>query len=367
MKGKLIKLYRFILLYGVERTIVKTASRLGNSKMRFLILRNFSFTKKKSISLIGCGQFGFSTISYFLLKGQGKRFLDCYDIQNNRSELTAKFYGYNSEKKVDSLLSNPNCKLIYIASNHFSHTTFALKALQNNKDIYIEKPIAVNKEQYIDLKIAIENSKQNVFVGYNRPFSKAIRKVSSLIENNNQPISLSCFVSGHIIQEDHWYRNPQEGTRICGNVGHWIDLMVHIMKKRGIIPTEYEVSILAGNPKEEDDNISISIRTNFNDITNILITSRTEPVEGINETINLQCGDVIAKIDDFKRMTIWKGDLKIQKKYMRKDVGHKLAISQPFLSKENLRSWVEIDTSTFLMLEITEMVKNGIQNKKIVK
>jgi predicted dehydrogenase len=334
--------------------------------MRYLILRNYSFSRNKSISLIGCGQFGISAISYFILKTQGKRFLDCYDIKKDRSDFAANFYGYNACKNVEDLLSNPNCNLIYIASNHFSHTEYAIKALKNNKDIYIEKPISVTKKQYSELKSAIENTKQKVYFGYNRPFSKAIIEICSKIKNNYQPISLGCFISGHVIDEDHWYREPQEGTRVCGNIGHWIDLMVHIMNKRGIIPSKFEISILAANENEFDDNLSISIRTDFQDITNILISSRIEPIEGINETINLQCGDVIAKIDDFSRLTIWKNELKIKRKYYQKDVGHKLAISQPFTGQEYLRNFVEIDASTLLMLEITEMVKNGINNSTIL-
>jgi predicted dehydrogenase len=365
MKNKIIKLYRFIKLYGFERTIIKVASRLNNWKMKYLILKNFGFSEKKSISLIGCGQFGFATISYFILKTQGKRFLDCFDINSDRSNLTAKFYGYNECLNLEKLFSNPKCNLIYIASNHFSHAEYAIKALKSNKDVYIEKPISVSKKQYTELKSTIEISKQKVYFGYNRPFSKAIIKICSEIKNNCQPLSLNCFVSGHIINKNHWYRNPQEGTRICGNVGHWIDLMVHIMHKRGVIPSNFEICILQANYDEIDDNLSISIRTDFNDITNIFITSRIEPLEGINETINLQCGEVIAKIDDFTRMTIWKNEIKIKKKYYPKDVGHKLAILQPFMGQQYQRNFIEIDTSTLLMLEITEMVKNRIKNRTI--
>lgn len=365
MKSKLLKIYRFILLYGFERTVVKTASRSGSKIMKLMLLKNYSFQKERSISLIGCGQFGFATISYLLLRNQGKKFLDCYDIDPKRSELASKFYNYKQQLNCQDLLNNPKCKLVYIASNHHSHTDYAIEALQKGKDVYIEKPLSVNKEQFEKLKAAFSQTQNRFFVGYNRPFSKAIRKTHDFIANNQKPLTLNCFISGHVIGADHWYRIPNEGTRICGNVGHWIDLMVHLMNKRGHIPTEFEVSILAANPKEFDDNINISIRSNFNDITSILITARTEPFEGINETINLQCGSTIAKIDDFKRVTIWNDEQKISKKYWRKDVGHQMAINQPFLDKSKLRDWREVEVSTRIMLEITDMVNNGIKNMKI--
>jgi predicted dehydrogenase len=365
MKIKLLKIYRFILLYGFERTIAKTASRSGNNIFKFLLLKNYSFQKERSISLIGCGQFGFATISYLLLRNQGKRFLDCYDLDEKRMELTAKFYNYNSQKNVNDLLANPKCKLIYIASNHFTHTDYSIRALNEGKDVYIEKPISVTWEQFYQLNKAVEQTKNNVYVGYNRPYSKSIRKIVSMITNNQSPLSLNCFISGHVIEANHWYRIASEGTRICGNVGHWIDLMVHLMNQRGRIPDNFEVSISKANHLEIDDNIVIAIKTDFNDIVSILITARTEPFEGINETINIQCGDLIAKIDDFKRLTIWKNHYKFSKKYWYKDVGHQRAINQPFLTKSEVRSWEEVKISTQLMLEITDMVRNNETIKNI--
>ncbi len=363
MKEKLLKIYRFILMYGFERTVTKTAPRSGSKVMKLLLLKNYSFQKKRTVSLIGCGQFGFATISYLLLRKQGKRFLDCYDVDPERARLTAKFYNYTAKENVEELLSNPACQLVYIASNHHSHTDYAIQALRHKKDIYIEKPISVSWEQFDALKQEIAQSKNRVFVGYNRPYSKAIRRIDSMISGNKKPLSLNCFISGHVIESDHWYRIPEEGTRICGNVGHWIDLMVHLMNKRGEIPTEFEISVTSANPDEVDDNLTIAIRTNFFDITSILITARTEPFEGINETINFQCGDVIAKIDDFQRLTIWNKAYKYDRDYRRKDVGHQRAINQPVLPASEVREWKEIEISTFLMLHITDMVRTKTTHK----
>nr|MCH9697858.1 hypothetical protein [Gammaproteobacteria bacterium] len=74
----------------------------------------------------------------------------------------------------------------------------------------------------------------------------------------------------------------------------------------------------------------------------------------INESINIQYGQVISKIDDFRRMTIWKDDYKKTYHYWPKDVGHKNAVLQPFNSSR--RSWKEVEASTLLMLFIKDMV-----------
>lgn len=354
MNKNLIKVLRYSSIYGFRRTIIKIAGRLRLPIIKF-IFPELLLQRKKNISLVGCGQFGFSTISFFLLKQKGNRFLDCFDVDLKKSQSTAGFYGYNCRTSASDLLENPDCRYVYIASNHFTHTEYAVKAIQLRKEVYIEKPISVNWEQLKLLLNTIRSRKGKVYAGYNRPFSKAIMILREYLPSK-EPFTLNCFIIGHKIEQDHWYRDAQEGTRICGNVGHWLDLAVHLMNSREVIPEIFNISISFSHPEEYDDNISISITTNFNDLINIVLTSRSEPFEGINETIDLQAGGVIAKIDDFRKMTVWYNDKVKKYSFQPKDVGHKNAILQPFKSDKQ-RDFFEVEISSTLMLTITDMVK----------
>ncbi len=170
-------------------------------------------------------------------------------------------------------------------------------------------------------------------------------------------MSLSCFVSGHQISSDHWYRNANEGTRVCGNAGHWIDLFVHVMGWREQQADVFHLSLRSANPAEPDDNFCLSISTDQSDIFSLMLTSRSEPFEGINETINIQHGDVICKIDDFRTAKLWKAEKFFKKRFWPKDVGHRLAILQAFDSSST-RNWDEVVRSSLLMLHVTDMVKN---------
>jgi predicted dehydrogenase len=355
---QLKKVIRFISIYGIKRTFVKVIGRTRLS----ISLPNFK--KRRDISIIGCGQFAFSTIAFFLYFNKKRTFLGTFDIDETKSKTLARFFRFKKTyRDPQSLISDKRCKLIYIASNHSTHTLYAIEALRKNIDIYIEKPLSTTVEQFQALLHAKNDSSSKVFVGYNRPFSKAILLLSKKIENTNSSLSLSCFISGHLIEQDHWYRNPEEGTRVCGNMGHWIDLGVHLLNKKGDLPDYFEINISYANYEESDDNVCVTISTDKNDIISIFLTSRTEPFEGINETINLQCGEIIAKIDDFRKMYIWKGTKKITKRYWPKDVGHRKAILQPF--NKYSRDFSEIEISTILMLRIKEMVLSKTNMLKI--
>jgi len=351
--NNLKKVIRFFFIYGLSRTLFKV---LGRSR---LVLSIPALTKKdRDIGIIGCGQFGFATIGYFIKMKSIHSFKRAFDIDKNNQLSFEKFYKTETTPDYYTILDDREINTVYIASNHFSHTSYAIEAIKMNKTVYIEKPICVNIDQFKSLVNTIREYDANVFAGYNRPFSGAIIDLKkSIREFKNVPFTLNCFISGHIIDKNHWYRKPQEGTRICGNLGHWLDLAVHILSWRRV-PNILYVSISYSNLAEPDDNISVSIITEFNDIISIMLTSRSEPFEGINETINFQYDNTIAKIDDFRQMTIWQKDKLIKKRYWPKDVGHHKAILQPFNTHKYKRDWKEVEYSTLLMLFISDMVIN---------
>jgi predicted dehydrogenase len=345
------KFLRFVGIYGPMRAWYKAAGRLRLGA--FLpTLR----PRAADVGIIGCGQFAFATIGYFI-QTAGHRFGACFDTDSKvQADFARSLRVPMAPESAAGLLRHPGLRTVYIASNHASHAAYAAQALNCGYDTYVEKPVAVSQAQFVALLKARAGSKARLFAGYNRPFSAALRELRALTPiDPRQGITLQCFVAGHKLEPGHWYRQPDEGTRICGNVGHWLDLMVHVLAWRGL-PDRLDISLLWADDEEPDDNVSISIRSNRADLFSVLLTSRNEPFEGINETINFQHGETSCKIDDFRQMVVWQGAEKFQRRYWPKDVGHELAILQPFSSGPG-RDWHEVELSTLLMLHITDMVR----------
>ena len=351
------KLLRFIAIYGPGRSLFKVAGRL-----RFKPISLQSNSKGADIGLIGCGQFGFATIGYFLQRAFGPRIVACHDINPAAANTLARALRVPQVcDSAEALFATPGLRTVYIASNHASHASYASSALRRGLDVYVEKPIAVERGQLIELLRAKRQSSGRIFAGYNRPFSAAIRLLRARTTIDPAAgISLQCFVSGHRIGADHWYRRPEEGTRVCGNIGHWLDLMVHILAWRGL-PDHLEINATWADDSEPDDNVSITMRSNRSDLVSVMLTSRSEPFEGINETINFQHGNTICKIDDFRRVSLWEGSRLLKHRFWPKDVGHQQAILQPFAVGPG-RDWHEVELSTLLMLHITGMVRERVRH-----
>jgi predicted dehydrogenase len=349
---QLKKFLRYVHIYGLKRTVIKS---FGRTRLKFpfsFFLMPTSIFKNKNVAVIGCGQFAFSTIAYFVNSYSNSRIFLAYDINNDPLESFSKFYAVKKCKTIDSIWEN-DINLVYIASNHYTHTTYAIEALKRGVDVYIEKPISVNDSQLETLTNAIEKSKSRIFCGYNRPHSPAIKKLK--LEMDDSPFSLNMFIVGHFLDENHWYRNKNEGTRVCGNLGHWLDLTIHLLNGSGI--TQLDVNIIYSDENTPDDNLQVILKSNRGDLISIMLTSRSEPFEGINENICFHQRDYQVVIDDFRMATFQRLDNKEVIKYRKKDVGHKNAILQPFESE--YRNFDEVITSSRLMLKIKNMVQSN--------
>jgi predicted dehydrogenase len=354
------KAFRFAGIYGWRRTIFKVVGRLRTGNLRWL--GRLWRTGAQDVGLIGCGQFGLASIGYTLLTHRGRCIASCFDTNHQTAHSFANALAVPTVAlTATELINDPTIRVVYIASNHYSHTDYALSAMAAGKAVYVEKPVSVTQQQLASLAAKRRENSIQLFAGYNRPFSGAVRDLRPWCLDLTGPFTLSCFVSGHQLQPDHWYRDPKEGTRVCGNIGHWLDLAVHLLSWNSL-PDSWRIVVAWSDPKVRDDDLAITLTSERGDLISIVLTARTEPFEGINETISVQWGDTIAKIDDFRRMTIWKKDKLRNYRYRQKDVGHVLAIMQPFSDK--VRNFEEVEMSTLLMLEIADMVISGDRDRK---
>jgi predicted dehydrogenase len=362
----IIKVIRFIKIYGLARTLTKVLGRLRPKFKLWLILRFPLYSSNgKKVVIIGCGHHAYSSIAYFLTKSTNCNIISVIDIDQQASNSLA--YAYNSTGGNSQMVGEDDTipDLAFICSNHASHTQYAVEYLNKGCDVFIEKPISINMEQLELLDRTVKDTGSKIFVGYNRPHSPAIRIIKNYSHNTHLPFTLSCFITGHYIPADHWYRDPNEGTRIVSNLGHWLDLSVNFLFTTEDIPSYLDIAISYSNQDTPSDNIVVTMVSPRNDLINITFTSRSEPFEGVNESINFQQSDLIAKIDDFRTTNIWKGTRYRKFRHWPKNNGHKATVLQPFI-QSSFRHWEEVKVSTRLMLHIENMVLSHKSRKRFI-
>lgn len=355
------KVRRFIVIYGVKRTLYKTISRLESIKVASIVrLFKLDVLKKSpTIGLIGAGQYGFSTIGFFL--SARANFIWVLDKSEFRARLFSEFYRSIS---ISNLRNARSVDVCCIASNHSTHASYLFQAIQLNlaKRYFIEKPIVVNWE---DLRRIKDLKDIELYSGFNRPYSEACVEILSRLLNRDSSISIVSTISGHKISTDHWYREPAEGTRICGNLGHWIDFTVELFNSIVGGLDELQITFISADENEFDDNFVLVIKNSQGDISTVSLNSRIEPLNGIHEHIQVQSDKILANIEDFRVLKIQEQNTFSKFKYWPKDVGHKNSLKRLLQTEYDKNRWYREVLSAELTLRVLEMVRENKQNIKL--
>ena len=76
---------------------------------------------------------------------------------------------------------------VVIATQHNLHASQTILALEKNKHVFVEKPLALTLEEIDRVEEAQKASKGMIMVGYNRRFSPHIKKIKSLLDKKSTP------------------------------------------------------------------------------------------------------------------------------------------------------------------------------------
>ncbi|MEE9375492.1 MAG: bi-domain-containing oxidoreductase [Rhizobiaceae bacterium] len=130
-----------------------------------------------------------------------------------------------------SMLANKDINTIAIATQHNSHANFAAHALNEGKNVFVEKPLALDGKQLDAVQKAYAKAHKGgegprLMVGFNRRFAPQIIKIKELLEPVVEPKSFIMTVNAGAIPADHWTQDEVAGGgRIIGEACHFIDLL----------------------------------------------------------------------------------------------------------------------------------------------
>jgi predicted dehydrogenase len=108
---------------------------------------------------------------------------------------------------------------------------YVVPALKAGKNVFCEKPLAIDRPQMAEVLTAYEESgvsgsKPILMVGFNRRFSPLVVKLKQLLDARSEPKSFVMTVNAGAIPADHWVQDSVEGGgRIIGEACHFIDLL----------------------------------------------------------------------------------------------------------------------------------------------
>jgi predicted dehydrogenase/threonine dehydrogenase-like Zn-dependent dehydrogenase len=240
-----------ILEYPSESTEIKNTITLVSSK---------TSSSKGNIGIIGAGNFTKMTVMP-ALKGSDAHYKYICSAGGLTAKSLANKYGFEkATTNYQEILKDESVDLVMITTRHNMHASMVVDSLKAGKNVFVEKPLALNESELVEIVVAYQNALKpiSLSVGFNRRFSPFIQKAKQLIGNNSTPINIIATMNAGFIPLDVWVNDLKiGGGRIIGEACHFMDLMVFLT---GSKIKEVCMSGLGQHTEENTDNAIITLK-----------------------------------------------------------------------------------------------------------
>lgn len=166
-----------------------------------------------------------------------------------------------------SLINDPEIDAVYVATPPNSHKDYAIRVMESGKPVYVEKPMAMNYEECVEMIKVSEKTNQKLFVAFYRRALPYFLKVKSLIEEGNIGQVLTVQVTHFTRAKATDYKQEEHTWRVDKNIageGYFYDLAPHTLDILDFLMGEIEeakgFSCNSGGLYEVKDTISAILK-----------------------------------------------------------------------------------------------------------
>lgn len=262
MITEVIPLNDYLKIYGEIGSSKSIASILkyeeseGTPKTT-IRLKEVSYTGQNGvIGIIGAGNFTKMTMLP-ALKGSGALYKYIASKGGVTGTAMAQKHGFShSTTNVEDVLQDSEVDLVLITTRHNLHANMTVKCLESGKHVFVEKPLALNKEELDKVIEAQQKSGKTVMVGFNRRFSPHAEKMKALLGTSQMNV-IATMNAGNIPANVWVHDMLVGGGRIIGEACHFIDLITYLTgsKVKAVC-----MNAMGINPEENTDNASILLK-----------------------------------------------------------------------------------------------------------
>jgi predicted dehydrogenase len=135
-----------------------------------------------------------------------------------------KFYS-----NADDLINDSEIDAVYVATPPGSHAEYAIKVLRSGKPVYIEKPMARNFNECLEINNAAEKYGLPVYVAYYRRTLPGFLKIKQIVESGQigKPRFVQFLIFNPLSENEKAGRLPWRVMPEISGAGHFFDLASH--------------------------------------------------------------------------------------------------------------------------------------------
>lgn len=210
---------------------------------------------KGGIGIIGAGNFTAMTMLPVLSEIGAPLYSIASAAGLTGTTLARKHKIGKSTTDYKSIINDPAIDLVIITTRHNEHAHMVREALEAGKHVFVEKPLALNKEELNSIVNAYKGDK-TLTVGFNRRFSPHMVKAKQLV--GNVPMNVIATMNAGNIPANVWVHDMNVGGgRIVGEACHYMDLITYLTgsKIKAVC-----MNAMGDNPQANTDNASILLQ-----------------------------------------------------------------------------------------------------------
>ncbi|MBB6480644.1 Gfo/Idh/MocA family protein [Spirochaeta isovalerica] len=183
--------------------------------------------------MIGCGQVTEVKSGPGLYKSENSNLVGVYNVDYDLTLDYIKRHGVEKAyKTVEELLTDPEVDIIYVATPPKFHYQYALDILNAGKIPYIEKPVALNYKQALEIKMLSEKLNIPVYVAFYRRGVEKFLKMKELLDQKILGDIRYLYVTQIMPVEESELDPAHLPWRVIPSIsggGKFLDMAVHVL------------------------------------------------------------------------------------------------------------------------------------------
>ncbi|GEM55039.1 dehydrogenase [Flavobacterium branchiophilum] len=301
-------------------SILKYNDNNTDTPSNFVKVNSVNFKQSKgNIGVIGAGNFTKMTMMPILKKTPATlKYIASAGGVSGTS--LAQKYGFEySTTNYNDILQDDLVDLVMITTRHNNHAQLVMACLQHQKNVFVEKPLAIDVQQLDALWNLYEQSnfQNTITVGFNRRFSPHATKIKKVL--GTAPMNIIATMNAGAIPANVWVHDMLVGGgRIIGEACHFMDLITYFTgsKIKAVC-----MNAMGVNPAENTDNASILLKYE-NGSTGVINYFANGSKAYSKERIEIYSQERTAIIDNFRKTEVY-GFKGLQSFSTKLDKGHK--------------------------------------------
>jgi UDP-N-acetyl-2-amino-2-deoxyglucuronate dehydrogenase len=205
-----------------------------------------------NVGIVGCGNIGKRHVAVFDTNPETK-ILSLCDIQLQKANAINEKYGGAYALLTDyfELIKNVEIDLISICTPHYWHKQMAIAALKQGKHVLVEKPMALNVKDSMEMIKTSQQTGNRLYVMKQNRFNVPIILTKKVLDEGRlgKIYMVQCNVywnrNREYYSESDWRGNKaNEGGALFTQASHFIDLLIwwfgDVTKAKGIVDTKMQ-------------------------------------------------------------------------------------------------------------------------------